>query len=175
MKSREPRRGIHLSLANLIAGVFVFFLGLILYFWAVPFHISSSFSAMKGIGPKTFPSAFSLIVAGLGAILVFKGYPELKRSRSAGSPEHGLQGEAFVRFTLMALVILAVGLLYSALLKSGGYLLVNTLSILILFKMFGGRQWWKGLLLGIGVTVCIYLFFGTYLDLAIPLGFLFEG
>lgn len=164
-----------MPLANLIAGLFVLFLGLILYFWAVPMYISESFSAMKEIGPKTFPSAFSLVMAGLAAILVIKSYQEAKKVRTSCSSNHETQGADLITFTPMALVILVVGLLFSAMLKLGGYILVNTFSILILYKMFGGRSWWKGILLGISVTICIYLFFATYLDLAIPLGWLFEG
>lgn len=165
MAFRKPGRGIHMPLADLVAGVFVFVVGLILYFWAVPFHISESFSAREGIGPKTFPSAFSLLTAGLGVFLALKGHWEIRHHKTGD----------LVEFSPIALVILGIGLLFSFFLVWGGFLLVNTLSMFVLFKVFGGKKGWQGLLLGFGVTVCLYLFFSTYLDLAIPWGGLFES
>ena len=174
METKESGKGTNLALADLVAGIFIFLLGLVLYFWAVPYHVSASFSAMKGIGPKTFPSAFALLVAVLGIFLALKSFQEFNRHKKRPPFNGDGKSEDRVQFTWIALIVPVVGLLYSALLKPGGYLIVNTLCILILFKVFGGQKWWQGLLLGVGASICLYLFFSTYLDLAIPVGLLFE-
>lgn len=174
MKIEDLKITVNYNFANIVCGAVVFLFGLVFYFYAVPYHISESFSALSSIGPKTFPSAFSiaLIVLGLGMLYKsYKTYQLTQQLKSEGVPVK----EEVITFSGMAIIIAVIGIVYTALLKIGGYIIVNTIALIGFYYMFGGKTWWKGILLGLIVSVALWLFFAEYLDLAIPKGLLLGG
>lgn len=175
MKIEEIEIKVKYDYANLVCDILVTILGLSFYFYFVPYQIDESFSALSVIGPKTFPSIFSMALIVLGSILTIKNYKLLKTEQSIqpGVLLHTSLKE--VTFSGIAIVIAILGVVYTALLEYAGYIIINTIAVAIFYYMFGGKSWWKGLLLGIVVSLSLWLFFSTYLQLAIPAGVFLGG
>jgi hypothetical protein len=160
-------RRINYLLANTIGSFVVFFLGIIFRFWAIPKYIKKSSSALPVLQPDSFPNLMATLLIILGAVLTVINYSSLKRQESSES-----RNTKTINFSIRSLIIVVVGVIYVILLEPIGYPLMNTLSILFLYKLFGGEKWWKGLLLGSGLTLGLWLFFAIYLQLMIPAGLL---
>lgn len=171
MKLEEFKISFNYNLANTVCGMVILVLGLVLYFYAVPYQIDESFSSLKSIGPRTFPAAFSFALIALGAALAYKShnvYRKLQKLKREGKDEE-------ITFSGIAIIVAAIGIIYTALLEICGYVLINTIVMVGFYFMFGGKTWWKGTLLGLGVSLALWLFFAEYLELAIPQGMLFGG
>lgn len=174
MKVEELKITVNYNFANIVCGAVVLIFGLVFYFYAVPYHISESFSALSSIGPKTFPSAFSFALMVLGVALLYKShknYQVVQKLKKEGTPVK----DEVITFSGIALIIAVIGIVYTALLETGGYIIINTITMVGFYYMFGGKSWWKGILLGVGVSLALWLFFAVYLDLAIPRGLLLGG
>lgn len=174
MKLEDFKVSINYNLANTVSGIVILILGLVLYFYAVPYQIDESFSSLKSIGPKTFPSAFSFALVVLGAALSYKSrkeYQKMQELKREGMPVKDRE----ITFSGIAVIIAAIGIFYAALLEVCGYLIMNTILMIVFYYMFGGKTLWKGTVLGIGVSLALWLFFAEYLELAIPQGMLFGG
>lgn len=174
MKVEEIKIDVNYNLANIVCGAFVFVFGLVFYFYAVPYHISESFSALSSIGPKTFPSAFSVALIGLGAAMTYKSYRSfqmVRKVKKAGVPVN----DEVITFSGIAVIMTMIGIVYTALLEFGGYIVINTITMVACYYIFGGKTWWKGILLGGAVSLALWLFFAEYLELAIPPGMLLGG
>lgn len=129
---------------------------------------SVGFGAVGIVNDRLFPRI--LMVVGLicsCAILIF-ALADNRRNKKiieeGGTP-------LTTEFSICALVIAVVGLLFYFTMKVIGYPLCNFICIYAVYYMLGGRKIWKGVAVAGIFTLACYLFFAVYLGVNLPLGF----
>ena len=111
--------------------------------------------AYEPVGPKAFP----ILMAGLMALCCL--YLLLKPDRDIHWPDFsGL---------LKGAVLIIVLLGYAVYFEQLGFPLATAIMVFIVNLLFGGR-WWSGLIAGVLIGGCGYLFFDRLLQVTLPLG-----
>jgi phosphatidylglycerophosphate synthase len=123
-----------------------------------------SFGSTAYITPKTFPYGVSIVSLICGLEILISGFLAWKKEK------HSQIKASPITLHFVAFLIFALGILFSGALKTIGYPIVNTLSILAMYYISGGKKIWVGVITAVSFSVVSYLFFSVYLKLSIPLG-----
>lgn len=180
MNAQQVEGGLNSKLADVFGAGFIIIFGLWLNFWAIPHYIISKFK-FAGPPPEAIPSIFSLLMVLLGigllvtsllSYLAFRGRQQLAQTKKdTKALETMVQKSRRVSMRPIAFVTLLLALLYTIFLREAGFLLGTSVLIIVLFKLFGGKKWWQGAILGVCVSGILWGVFRIYLHVALPTGF----
>jgi hypothetical protein len=118
------------------------------------------------IGPRFFPSVATGIIGFLSVILIVQSW---LRHRTPSTPP----GSVFTRGALKAVLIsTGIGMSYIVLIPLLGVILVTPLCMAAYSWYFGLRRWVWIVIVPIVLTAFIYVSFGKFMMVPLPMGFL---
>jgi putative tricarboxylic transport membrane protein len=112
-------------------------------------------------GPGVFPLTVGvalLVLAGWQALAPARGQPDVTKAASRGR-----------RGPVLMIGLL---LLYAAGLSALGFLVTSFLFVLVAARLMGAPDWWRPVLLALGVTLGTYVVFVAWLGVPLPAGLL---
>ena len=158
---------------DMITGAVIVILSLFLLLYAIPYQISTAFSTTGNgaISQRAFPYIVSIVMLICGLSILKSGYSKYKRLQKHTEDSPKDSAEDSIEILLVSIVVIALGVIATVLLKPLGYLLTSGLTTLALYYICGGRKLHKGVILAAVFAVVTWVFFYVYLKLSIPLGF----
>ena len=160
-------RTIHYDLGCMICGLVMIAFSAIMIVYLIPHwcSIGRGLSSIKW-NSQTLPYVVSALNLLLGILLALRYgrryYIYKKDPEKAGDVRQ-------VSFTLIALVIIAIGFLYVGFFKMVGYIPTTIVFMILLYFLFGGKKWIEAIILSVVFTAVCVAFFYFYLKLAMPL------
>ena len=146
------------SLAPVVVGAVMLVLGLVMVREA--FTIDLGRSLVRG--PRLFPAVITITFTVLAATYLAQEVIRLARHRSRA-------GEAFGDLPRVAAMV-ALLVAYGYLLEPVGYLVTTFVLFMGGSFLLGSRAWKRDVLVGIGLSVGIYLLFTQLLSVRLPAG-----
>ena len=127
-------------------------------------YFEQSFAITRGfasdrLGPAFFPRLLALTLAALAATLVVRAVA----GRSDPSPPPAVRLRVFA-----GLLVLLVA--YTLLLPRAGFLLTTPVLLGAVIWLLGLRSWASLVGTALGVTAVLYVFFGRFLHVLLPMG-----
>lgn len=137
-------------------GVFLLFLGIYVVYGGLTLEVPFSYDPL---GPKTFPVILGALLSALSLVVIAK-------------PEKSHFPQSATMLNTVLIVVLLV--LYSLSFNFLGFLLSTALLVFFISRIFKGTTK-QALGSAIGVSLSVYVLFGVLLDVALPMGTLFNG
>lgn len=162
----KPNNRLRARLSNRdsLLGLFIFAFCLCLLLILIPQQVKDPGVAGTFIKPDFFPYAIALSLTLLSLLLVFFGY---KTSRDSNrSDDKRITKSTFICVTLLGVALSAI--------RWVGMAPVGWVAMYILMNLFGFKNKKTALLISLGFTVVLFLFFDKVASVSIPRGTLFE-
>jgi len=128
------------------------------------FAINEPNTSYSAVGPRFFP-----ILIGVGMILsgVWLGVQTWQKQR-IGATLAELEEMDWRTWGAAALVLL----LYIFVLVPLGYLIATTAFLFLQARIFGSKAWLRDVIVSVGISLLVYLFFNGILKIGLPAGVL---
>lgn len=152
------------NLGCMICGIIIILFSLTMFFYLIPVwcSIGSGLSTLKW-NSQTMPYVVAGINLALGIAITIQNWVRYRKSKRQG------ENKQEVSFSLIAIIVAVVGVLYVVLFGSVGYIPTTAIVMVLFYYLFGGKRWWEAAILAGVFTAGMVLFFYTYLKLAMPL------
>lgn len=167
MRSRDSRnsraRTHEPNLVDLAVSLAVVSLGVLVLLGTNAIGLGSGYDR---IGPRFFPY---VVAAGLllsGGLMLPSAWSSQEASIASKGSETSWLALAISTGALGASVLL---------LERAGFILSSTLLFWLVARAFGSKRSWRDALVGLGLSITIYVAFTQGLGLVLPRGFLFAG
>ncbi len=146
----------------IVAGVMIVFAGA---FLAGAFLIKETVSTYSAVGPRAFP-----IMIGIGMLLsgVWLGWQTWLQRTAGHRPSAELASIDWKTWGATALAFL----LYILLFEPVGYLISTALFLALVARLLGSHAWGRDAIVGVAVSLAIYVFFNGLLKVGLPKGLL---
>lgn len=163
----KPINGLRARLGNRdsILGLSIFAFCLCLLLFLIPQQVKNPNIPGTFIKPDFFPYAITLLLTLLSLLLVFFGY---KTSRDSSRSDD----KRITKSTVICVTILGVAL---SAIKWVGMAPMSLVTMYVLMNLFGFKNKKIAVLISLGFTVVLFLFFDKVATVSIPRGTLFEN
>ena len=152
----------------LAIGIFAFcVLTYFVFIPSIPLGIDTD-AELGFFSPRLFPK---FIIVTTAIISIFLGINAFRKKRD--ETETGDKPRKNIAVYFGAVVVLAVGIIYTYILEFVGYTISTPVILAFYLWFFGARSWVKIPLVSILTTILLYLFFGRVLNVMLPAGTLF--
>ena len=138
-------------------GIALIIFCIILWFYAIPFHIS-------GNTPKFFPRLITVFILIPGILLI------VSRKGESNKPSPRFKDLKGVH---KALVTAGLFLIYISLIDIIGYFTITSIAIMSFLFFFGSRSWKGIVLIPAAILFIIYLVIEKILSFPLPKGFIY--
>ncbi|WP_319497806.1 tripartite tricarboxylate transporter TctB family protein [uncultured Cohaesibacter sp.] len=129
-----------------------------------------SLAGMK-FGPGLFPTIAGSGLAICGLLVLLTGILSMVRSGGSGQASFGLMPRLSPKAWINSICLVLGVILFAAFLDTVGFHLLALPLMLGLLLLFG-INWWKSVLLALGVTMLVHFLFYSFLHVPLPWGLL---
>lgn len=174
MATIVTKKDIKLAFADAIIGGIMVVFGMVVRFWAIPNHIKYNLQ-IPHVTPEFFPEVFSIFLSLLGVALFLSSYFKYTHLRASWDsiPDKDRDTESqedMISFKIVSFSVLLAAFIYAITLSSIGFMVGTTVLVFVLFKLFGGKKIWQGLLTSVCTSTALWFFFRVYLHVGLPTG-----
>lgn len=155
LTAEEPRRG---AVAPVVAGVLLVVLGLVMVREAFTVDVGRDLVR----GPLLFPAVITIAFTALAAVYLAQQVGHLLRGRAR-------DGEAFGDLPRVAAMVVLL-LAYGFVLEPVGYILSTFVLFVVGSWLLGSRAWKRDLVVGVGLSLGIFVLFTQLLAVRLPQG-----
>lgn len=138
-----------------------------IFFLLASLGIDDSFAG-EGVGASFFPKVITILILGLGIMLLFQGFRTSPIKLSTGDrTEHSAS-------QIPVVSIIALSFFYVAMIFLCRYWISTAITMFLIMYIFGNRGWLSLVFIPLGISVLYYAVFFRALRLFEPSGFLFD-
>ena len=123
------------------------------------------------MGPGFFPTVCGIAIIFFGLLLFVEVATQSKKAKNDGTLKEEQEKKVLdprELKNLLFFLVLGVFVLLTA--KYLGLLICLFISVVLYLILQGKEKWWKALIIGVGMTVFLYLIFVVFLKVPIPKG-----